>query len=309
MASSLLSSLVKQAKACGKVVGEPASVLPLLDAYMDKLAGLPRHDPDWDGHDVFHPSEVSWDFCPRLQQIRRFRRDLVEKKAPAKAGLQRVFGLGSAIHDMYQNRVLGPMGVLWGEWENTRTGDKHFGFMPDQELRVNPWRYVEPKTLNEEHNLGGHCDGIVFFPNRPPAILEMKSINSYGFSRLDGPLGYHAKQLQLYLHSDFPGLPSLRDFLRTKHGARQIDWGVVLYHEKNQSLEKDFWVPKDRDVVMPLFAQVKAAMGGLATKELSPRIPSCSSSQDKTASSCVACSACFSVGDGGIGYTQLMTIK
>jgi hypothetical protein len=81
---------------------------------------------------------------------------------------------GTAAHEYVQNYVIGPMGVLYGNWVN-HSGDlaghgiKVEGFHPDPELaifeiqhqRPLTWRYKEYSVFQPHWRISGHLDGKV----------------------------------------------------------------------------------------------------------------------------------------------------
>jgi hypothetical protein len=78
-----------------------------------------------------HPSEVAG-VCPRKVVLARV---LPEEHVPQwdiDANLQRIFNDGHALHEWYQERYLGPAGVLWGRWVCSRCKEEVEGFMPKE---------------------------------------------------------------------------------------------------------------------------------------------------------------------------------
>jgi hypothetical protein len=83
---------------------------------------------------------------------------------------QFMMSTGTHLHSYLQNQVLGPMGVLFGQWKHTGTsGIVKEGFHPDPfrdlERAVKgwplEWHYVEPKVWDETHRISGHVDGVI----------------------------------------------------------------------------------------------------------------------------------------------------
>jgi len=92
----------------------------------------------------------------------------------------------------------------------------------------------------------GRADVIITVDGEP-MIVEIKSINSASFARLEAPEPDHYKQLQLYLH-----------FFNLKKG-------IVLYENKNTQELKEFAVDYDEKTVKEciekfhiLLAQIKS---------------------------------------------------
>ncbi len=80
----------------------------------------------------------------------------------------------------------------------------------------------------------GEIDGLITDPLNNTRLLEIKSINHFGFERLkDGPLDDHRRQTNLYLH----GL---------KLAGMDISEAILLYKNKNTSAMKEFIIEYDR---------------------------------------------------------------
>ena len=76
----------------------------------------------------FHPSEVAG-ICPRYVILKRLLDNRFKQK-PINTNLHRIFNDGTMAHEWYQNRYLGPAGVLWGKWICSRCKEVVEGFMP-----------------------------------------------------------------------------------------------------------------------------------------------------------------------------------
>lgn len=85
----------------------------------------------------------------------------------------------------------------------------------------------------EEDIVHGRCDGIVVI-NNEPYVLELKSINSYGFKKLEAPKPEHIKQLMLYLH-----------YFKIKNG-------IFIYENKDNQDLKEFHITYDKEMAQKL---------------------------------------------------------
>ena len=83
---------------------------------------------------------------------------------------QFMMSVGTHLHSYLQDRVLGPMGILFGKWKHTGTsGIVKDGFHPDMMGDMNraasgypcEWTYVEPTVWSDKYRISGHVDGIV----------------------------------------------------------------------------------------------------------------------------------------------------
>jgi len=87
----------------------------------------------------------------------------------------------------------------------------------------------EAKFVIDSPPIRGSADAIIVHPvSGDHSIVEIKSINSNGFSRLDAPMGHHFDQLNIYL------------------GGHKIRDGLVLYENKNTQEVKVFPVKFDQ---------------------------------------------------------------
>ena len=81
--------------------------------------------------------------------------------------------------------------------------------------------------------MDGEIDGLIQDPLGKTRLLEIKSINHFGFERLDGePLDDHRRQANLYLH----GL---------RKAGFEIDEALILYKNKNTAAMKEFIITYD----------------------------------------------------------------
>lgn len=93
---------------------------------------------------------------------------------------------------------------------------------------------IEIATINGRV-MSGEIDGLITDPLNKTRLLEIKSINHFGFERLkDGPLDDHRRQANLYLHG-----------LRT--AGMEIDEALILYKNKNTAAMKEFIIQYDAE--------------------------------------------------------------
>lgn len=103
------------------------------------------------------------------------------------ARTRRIFDNGTGVHERLQN-YLKTMGMLLMD---------------------------EVPLYNAEFNIQGHTDGILDLKNSELGVLEIKSINSRGFSELKSEKPEHRKQGLVYLYC----LEEYRKYLRAKYST------------------------------------------------------------------------------------------
>lgn len=126
---------------------------------------------------------------------------------------------GTAIHEWFQDRVLGPMGLLEGEWECSRCGVVQTGKRPTapcmQEIQIldlmedkwvktsckatrMQWKFKEQHIELNLHGIKvtGRPDGkLVVTKGR---LLEIKSTEHEKFEAIEAPKDYHVFQASVY---------------------------------------------------------------------------------------------------------------
>ena len=234
----------------------------------------------------FHPSSITFKgICVRAYYL-MMKRDVLgfclQKPEPHPTSLMRIFEHGHSIHSMYQDKVLGPAGVLYGKWE--LRGEVCEGFQPSED-----WKYVEPRIWWTEKRMSGYCDGFLFLDGKW-CVLEIKSTNDQNFRwiKRSGEAKYsHVQQAQLYLEAPHD-LEKKPDFA----GA------VILYINKATGEELDFFVPKNREIIAPLLDKIDEAIDSLEGDVIPERHSDCKTRNSKRAKDCNSCHICFGVDDG-----------
>ena len=270
---------------------KPLSEISLIDT-ITEFYGSPDQRPAF--RPGIHPSEISYEdpFCPRWHM---YRKQLVKAQEEGRkelpfgvkiedrqidADLYRIFDMGHSIHEMYQDRILGKAGVLYGYW--SRWNDKNEkwesarGFRPQGDA----WRYTEPKVRSR--GIRGQCDGIVRVDDRWLA-LEIKSSNDQAFNFRKRVKKEHMRQAQIYAEIGFVDFPEV-----------EVEGIVFLYVNKNTSKEREFIVPRDPNEIRDILEGLEA----LATAEKEDRLPEriCVRPNSKRANACPVKADCFERG-------------
>jgi len=110
-----------------------------------------------------------------------------------------------------------------------------------------------------DKKLDGEIDGLITDPFEYTRLLEIKSINHFGFERLkDEPLDDHRRQANLYLH----GL--------SKAGLPIVE-AIILYKNKNTAAMKEFTVSYDEAQALADIAMFEDIERMAAADEIPPR--------------------------------------
>lgn len=109
------------------------------------------------------------DLCPRHFVLNYWR-----PQPRAAVGLQNslFMDMGTMLHSYLQDFLLGPAGILFGDWQHVETGEiQKDCYWPGERpisLRnfregytVNKWKYVEKTLVDPGWRIAGHCDGII----------------------------------------------------------------------------------------------------------------------------------------------------
>lgn len=168
----------------------------------------------------YHPSSLSGD-CPRMLFYAMSGETPKEKKASITAQLQLTFDIGTMLHTYFQFKLY------------------KSGLLIDCEVPV--------KLPN---GITGHADGVLMWDGIM-SLLEIKTMNSFSFSKLYEPVKKHISQASIYAM----GL-----------GLKVI---IFLYIDKNTSDIKVFKVDVDQDAVD--VADIKAeSVNKAVTKGVAP---------------------------------------
>lgn len=278
-----LTSLIKSLHNAG---GKP-TLLPTIERFFMRKSHEYDEEKQADRVTRFHPSQISyWGVCPRAYYLLMKREELgfgLPRKEPFQTSLLRIFEHGHSIHEMYQNKILGPAGVLYGKWECN--GDVIWGFQPSES-----WDYVEPRIWWGEKRISGYCDGFLFIDGKW-TVLEIKSTNDQSFrwiKRSGEAKPYHARQAQLYLEApnDAPD-------------PMELEGAIILYINKDTGEEFEVFIEKDPESIRPIIEGIDVAIDSLDGDQPPPQVDDCKSSRSKRAKDCLACNICFGVNDGG----------
>lgn len=117
------------------------------------------------------------------------------------ASLRAKFDIGHSLHWLYQNKYLGPLGILKGSWRCRSCQEEIEGFYPTANVcscGKNKWSFVEPKIEIPELCITGHCDGIIDRGDGP-WVMDIKTIDPTLFKSLKEPSMSYVYQVHAYM--------------------------------------------------------------------------------------------------------------
>lgn len=101
------------------------------------------------------------------------------------------------------------------------------------------WCEIESPVVSEELMIDGRSD-IEYKPvGGSEVIMDLKTIKAELYSKLRSPYPKHITQVQIYMH------------------VKGVDDGLILYHNKNTHVEKEFHIKRDSAYVKPHIDMIK----------------------------------------------------
>jgi len=193
---------------------------------------------------LLHISEMYY-LCPRNKILELLFLDLLTYPEPV---LQAKFDVGHMFHYWYQNRYLGPMGILHGCWKNRKTEDVITGFMPSP---FEEYEYIEPSVSIPKYGMVGRCDGLLDRGDGP-WVIDLKTQDPALFKACMEAYEAHRMQVNLYMY----GL--------------EIERGLLLYLDKSVNGKfpcKEFKVCRDDRLLSMAFAKAQIYQQALVDKK------------------------------------------
>lgn len=108
------------------------------------------------------------------------------------------------------------------------------GYLKDAGLLVQ----AEVPVKNEQYEIFGHADGIVRL-NGVEGVLELKSINAFGFHNLYEPKADHVVQVNTYMF------------------CLAMPRAVLVYECKDDQELKEFFLKRDDTILQPILAKIR----------------------------------------------------
>jgi hypothetical protein len=260
-----------------KTLGKPFNLVHYLDQiHSEEVIPPPRPDQ------VYRVSHVI-KLCAR-EEVLRFQNQ-VSKKQKINAKLRRTFDFGENYHRLIQNEILGPRGILLGDWVCIRCHKEYLNQIypshPCEECGRyqgrHQFEYRELTPINTEYGISAHVDGILFVGNQKK-ILELKTVNAISFKLVSEvhqeAIESHRKQIQLYMW------------------LTGIHQGVILYFDKNESQLFQWEEKMNHSYINSVLSGLKEAREGMRTGVV-PKRTVCESITCSRAKSCPVSKRCF----------------
>lgn len=158
------------------------------------------------------------------------------------SGGQKVFNCGTATHLWWQNKYLGPMGILKGDWMCPICERIEAGFQPTEPCRTavkigidreTTCADILPKWIYQESEVNftlngiavtGNYDGIIVHGNKEK-ILEIKSMREAFFNELRRAVPKDVKQTSIYAWAE-----GIKEILLVY--VDKTDWRIKSFSKK-----------------------------------------------------------------------------
>lgn len=264
----------------------------------------------------FHASGL-YDICDRKLLLQALTGK--EDKNEIDSELRMKFMFGTAIHSFLQDDLLGPAGLIIGEWRCAKCGtqaDGSFIVRPTvacKNCNATWYSYIEPKMRiivpnvpnDPEWNIVGSCDGIT----KEKKILDIKTISPSSAANLDAAwtrLKKEKKSIDWSIPNDslnWADKAARKYYVQIQlyiYGF-DMDSGFIYYVPKDKVDSIKDWiqisVERDDQVISWVFKKIQriyAEAAKIKAKEpfkLLKRI--CASTHSFRARDCSVCTECF----------------
>lgn len=172
-----------------------------------------------------HASSL-WKTCARREVISVLFNDY-NKPYPQTAGNKFTQDLGHSLHQWWQERYLGPHGILLGRWHCVGCDTVTEGKMPLNCPCGTDWRdavrYLETRVSLKDIKVDGACDGILQDARTgKKRVFEFKSKSTNQYRMIHAPTFDHIIQVHVYMK----GLG--------------LDEAIIVYQDKGKSCSWSF---------------------------------------------------------------------
>jgi len=229
-------------------------LIPLINTYLSEREQGERRPG-------FHPSQIAWNFCPRLYALLELGWVIGVKDVPPR--LARIFDNGHGMHDRWHKYVMEAGLVL---------KDSQLG---------NPKRDYYCQEMRVDHPVGltGNLDDILDIGDYW-YVTDYKSMNPRTFEETAAfkPVGYHVKQLVIYL-----GLVEYKLEQLGREPEKPLK-GLLLYEQKSDMSLKEYVVDygeRERNSFQKLLTMLEGINEAAVTADLSTAPCTCGDHLDE----------------------------
>lgn len=286
----------------------------------DKYMNLPRAVKAWVGSWPSQPSGTDWlrasgmyFTCPR-EFVLNYWNPRPNSTFTYEAYM--MMSMGTHLHDYMQNYLLGPMGVMYGNWERVSAEgyvmEIKEGFHPDPDLAVYEiqhqkpltWRYEEYRVADKHYHISGHLDGIIDC-NKIQWVYENAKMFNFAPKKyckqlhsINGELGHwELKTSGGYAFERVIDGSSLPDYYKNQANVYQtlkkLPRTVFWYVQRgdldskcvNYEREEKWWTESKR--------KANIIWRSIKNETLPESMMACKTPKDKRAKECVYAKECF----------------
>jgi len=227
-----------------------------LELAIDLLNKKSRDNQDYmDNREIIYvsPSMLSCD-CDRVIQYRLLN---AVPKPMSMARVIRICEAGEDLHKRHQ-RYFRDLNAIWGGWvcqacEATWIG--RVGLCPECKSLPYKHNYKEVTLFDDEMQLKGKPDGVIFFRNGKKAVIDFKGIQIKDFWSLKDEYTKYQYYIQLSIYGALLDVP----------------YGCLLYEDRDGSRLKPFFFPIDVNILKEQRRRVKIIRNMIKRKILLPR--------------------------------------
>jgi len=269
---------------------------PLLPKLWERLVKMDKEErrPKDDG---WHISGIS-SLCPREMALKYLFPQPAEAEAWEPRSLMRL-DVGSAVHEWWQNRYLGPANILMGDWQCKGVCRKTWkmSLMPARVCDCGgPIEYSELRVKDAVTGIVGSTDGILLLDGGRYGF-DLKTSNVDSMERLKFPYESHVMQLNLYMH-----LLNLKQGLLVYVDPVCKFWRESKGRTASQGLETlpvlEFIIPYEPkwwDMAVMKVTEAKKLVEEIKAKTWNGPLPMriCESDRSFRAQDCSSCQDCF----------------
>lgn len=229
---------------------------------------------------------------------------------------QLLMSMGTHIHYYLQNCVLGPMGILYGNWQTVKDRDRLFmgdSFHPDPEQAqwavVNQkslrWEYVEPEVWDKHWRISGHIDGFLsreriflyqdlgkeFTRNPRVALKKIWEIEAGKLSQLE------VKTTGSFIFKGLETVEQIPDYYKMQAGIYQhlskVTETIFWYMNRDNMTSKILVYPYDKGQWQDVRRKASVVWRSIRDETLPDTYRKCLLPRNKRAKACAFCEHCF----------------